>query len=47
MEIQKTLNGQNNPEKEKQLEESTLLTSDYTTKLQLSRQYGTSTKPEI
>ena len=30
-----------------ELEELTFLTSDYTTKLQSSRQYGTSTKPEI
>ena len=30
-----------------ELEESTFLTSDYTTKLQSSRQYGTGTKPEI
>ena len=30
-----------------ELEESTFLTSDYTTKLQLSRQYGTRTKTEI
>ena len=30
-----------------ELEESTFLTSDYTTKLQSSRQYGTSTKTEI
>ena len=29
-----------------QLEESTFLTSDYTTKLQQSRQYGTSTETE-
>ena len=29
------------------LEESTFLTSDYTTKLQSSRQYGTGTKTEI
>ena len=29
------------------LEESTFLTSDYTTKLQSSRQYGTGTKREI
>ena len=29
-----------------ELEESTFLTSDYTTKLQSSRQYGTGTKPE-
>ena len=30
-----------------ELEESTFLTSDYTTKLQSSRQYGTGTKAEI
>ena len=30
-----------------ELEESMFLTSDYTTKLQSSRQYGTGTKPEI
>ena len=30
-----------------ELEESTFLTSDYTTKLQSSRQYGTGTKTEI
>jgi len=30
-----------------ELEESSFLTSDYTTKLQLSRQYGTGTKTEI
>ena len=30
-----------------ELKESTFLTSDYTTKLQSSRQYGTGTKPEI
>ena len=30
-----------------ELEESTCLTSDYTTKLQSSRQYGTGTKIEI
>jgi len=30
-----------------ELEESTFLTSDYTTKLQSSRQYGTDTKKEI
>ena len=29
------------------LEESTFLTSDYTTKLQSSRQYGTGTETEI
>ena len=30
-----------------ELEESTCLTSDYTTKLQSSRQYGTGTKTEM
>ena len=30
-----------------ELEESTCLTSDYTTKLQSSRQYGTGTKTQI
>ena len=30
-----------------ELEESTCLTSDYTTKLQSSRQYGTGTKTKI
>ena len=30
-----------------ELEESTCLTSDYTTKVQSSRQYGTGTKTEI
>ena len=29
------------------LEESTFLTSDYTTKLQSSREYGTGTKTEL
>ena len=33
--------------KKNELEESTFLTSDYTTKLQSSRQYGTGTKIEI
>ena len=52
MEIQKkkkkTSKSQSNLEKEKnQLEESTCLTSDYTAKLQSSRQYGTGTKTEI
>ena len=48
MEIQKTSNSQSNFEKEgMELEESTYLTSDYTTKLQSSKQYGTSTKTEI
>ena len=47
METQKTLNSQNNLEKEKQLEESTFLTSDDTTKIQSSRQHGTGIKTEI
>ena len=34
-------------ERRMKLEESTFLTSDYTTKLQSSRQYGTGTKKEI
>ena len=34
-------------ERRMELEESTVLTSDYTTKLQSSRQYGTGTKTEI
>ena len=40
METQKTPNRQNNLEKENG-------TSEYTTKLQSSRQYGTGTKAEI
>ena len=47
MEIQKTSNSQSNLEKEMELEESTCLTSDSTTKPQSSRQYGTGTKTEI
>ena len=48
LEIQNTLNSQSNFEKKRmELEESTYLTSDYTTKLQSSRQYGTGTKTEI
>jgi len=47
METQKTLNSQSNLEKEKQLEESGSLTSNYTTKLQKSREYGTGTKTDI
>ena len=46
METQKTLSSQSNHEKEEELEESTCLTSDYTTKQQSSRQYGTDTKTE-
>ena len=47
METQKTLNSQSSLEKRTELEESTFLTSDYTTKLQSSRQHSTSTKTEI
>ena len=43
METQKTPNSQSSLEKE-ELEESSFLTSDYTTKLQSSRQYGTGAK---
>ena len=45
METQKTPNSQSSLEKKRmELEESTFLTSDYTTKLQSSRQYHTGTK---
>ena len=48
METQKTSNSQSSLEGKKiELEESDSLTSDYTTKLQSSRQYGTGTKIEI
>jgi len=47
MKMQKTPNSQSNLEKEKQLEESGSLTSDYTIYLQSSKQYGTGTKIEI
>ena len=48
IEIQKTSNSQSNLEKRRmEQEESTYLTSDFTTKLQSSRQYGTGTKTEI
>ena len=48
MKIQKTSNSQSNLEKRRmEQEESTYLTSDFTTKLQSSRQYGTGTKTEI
>ena len=47
METQKTPNSQNSLEKEEmELEKSIFLTSDYTTKLQSSRQYGTGTKKQ-
>ena len=49
METQKTSNNQTNTEKRKWnwMEESGSLTSDYTTKSQSSKQYGTGTKTEI
>ena len=48
METQKIPDSQSNLEEEKmELEKSTFLTSDYTTKLQSSRQYSTGTKTEI
>ena len=48
METQKTPNSQNSLEKEEmELEKSIFLTSDYTTKVQSSRQHGTGTKMEI
>ena len=47
METQKTPKSQSKLEKEKELEESTFLISDYTKKLQSSRQYGTGTKADI
>ena len=48
METHKIPNSQSSLEEEEwTLEESTFLTSDYTTKLQPSRQYGTGTKTEI
>ena len=40
METQKTLNSKSNRERRMELEESTFLTSNYTTKLLSSRQYG-------
>ena len=47
METQKTPNSQSTRGKKAELEESDSLTSDYTTKLQSSRQYGTDRKTEI
>ena len=47
METQKTLNSQSSLENEWSWRESTFLNSDYTTKPQSSRQYGTGTKTEI
>ena len=45
---QKIPNGQSNPEKKKKQtkEQSSSLTSNYTTKLQSSKQYGTATKTD-
>ena len=48
MEIQKNLEQpKQTGERRIELEESTCLTSDYSTKLQAPRQYGTGTKTEI
>ena len=47
METQKTPNSQSSLRKKNGAGESTFLTSDYATKLQSSRQYGTGTKTEI
>ena len=47
IETQKTPNSQSSLEWRMELEESTFLTSDYTTKLESLRQYGTCTKTEI
>ena len=46
METQKIWNSQSNLEKEEQLEESCFLTSDNTTKLQSSKQYGIDIKTD-
>jgi len=47
LEPQKTMNSQNNLEKNMELDESTFLTSEYITKPSSSRKYGTGTKTEI
>ena len=47
LETQQDLQSKSNLEKENELEESTFLNSDYSTKLQSTRQYGTGNKPEI
>ena len=47
LETQKDMQSKSNLEKENELEESTFLNSDYSTKLQSTRQYGTGNKPEI
>ena len=46
MKVQRTPNRQSNIEKE-ELEKSCSLTSDYTLKLQQSKQYGTGTKTDM
>ena len=47
IETQKILNSHSNLEKEKEkLEESGFLISDYTTKLQSSKQYGSGTRTD-
>ena len=48
MEIQKTWNSPKQPcQRRMELEETTYMTSGYTTKLQSSKQYGTGTEAEI
>ena len=47
METQRTLNSQSSLQKAMELVESTFPTSDYTTKIQSSRQCGNGTKTEI
>ena len=47
METQMSPNDKRNQEIRMELEESTFLTSDYTTKLQSSRQFGNGTKTQI
>ena len=47
MKTQKTLNIQGTLEKKMELDKSGFLTSEYTTKLQSSKQYGTGIKIEI
>ena len=47
MEIQKTPQPKQSQERRVELVESTFLTSDYTTKLQSSRQHGAGTETEI
>ena len=47
METEKTPNSQSNLEKEKRIGRNQAWTSDFTTKLQSSRHYGTGTKTDI